>query len=43
MFRVAYTVEGTWVLLRRHGWSCQEPVRLFCHRIPAAPHRPEAS
>jgi putative transposase len=38
LFHVGYTVEGTWRLLRQHGWSCQVPVRyrpgdrphLFC-------------
>jgi transposase len=25
LFHVGYTVEGTWKLLRRHGWSCQVP------------------
>ncbi|MFJ4832474.1 winged helix-turn-helix domain-containing protein [Streptomyces sp. NPDC088747] len=24
---VSYTVEGTWRLLRRHGWSWQQPAR----------------
>jgi Winged helix-turn helix len=27
LFHVRYTVEGTWKLMRRHGWSCQVPVR----------------
>ena len=27
LFHVGYTIEGTWKLLRRHGWSCQVPVR----------------
>jgi transposase len=27
LFRVSYTVEGTWHLLRRHGWSWQQPAR----------------
>ena len=27
LFRVGYTPEGVWKLLRRHGWSCQVPVR----------------
>jgi len=26
LFHVGYTVEGTWKLMRRHGWSCQVPV-----------------
>ncbi|MFE3645446.1 winged helix-turn-helix domain-containing protein [Streptomyces sp. NPDC059169] len=25
MFRVSYTVEGTWRLLKQHGWSRQPP------------------
>lgn len=25
LFHVSYTVEGTWRLLRRHGWSWQQP------------------
>src|SRR5260370_26756892 len=25
LFHVGYTVEGTWKLMRRHGWSCQVP------------------
>jgi hypothetical protein len=24
MFHVSYTVEGTWRLLRRHGWPLRE-------------------
>ena len=27
LFHVGYTVEGVWKLMRRHGWSCQVPVR----------------
>src|SRR5260370_580882 len=27
LFHVGYTVEGTWKLMRRHGWSCQVPAR----------------
>nr|WP_244953220.1 winged helix-turn-helix domain-containing protein [Streptomyces ipomoeae] len=27
MFRVGYTVQGVWKLLRRHGWSARAPVR----------------
>ncbi|MFJ4678249.1 winged helix-turn-helix domain-containing protein [Kitasatospora sp. NPDC088783] len=27
LFHVSYTVEGTWRLLRRHGWSWQQPAR----------------
>jgi transposase len=25
LFHVSYTVEGTWRLLKRHGWSWQQP------------------
>ncbi len=32
LFRVGYTVEGVWTLLRRHGWSCQVPVRQAIER-----------
>jgi putative transposase len=32
LFHVGYTVEGTWKLLRRHGWSCQVPVRQAVER-----------
>src|SRR5713226_4803752 len=32
LFRVGYTMEGTWKLLRRHGWSCQVPVRQAMER-----------
>jgi transposase len=32
LFRVGYTVEGTWKLMRRHGWSCQVPVRQALER-----------
>src|ERR1700724_2932438 len=35
-FHVGYTVEGTWRLLRRHGWSCQVPVRQAMERDDAA-------
>ncbi|MFF4181424.1 winged helix-turn-helix domain-containing protein [Streptomyces sp. NPDC001750] len=27
LFHVGYTVEGTWRLLKRHGWSWQQPAR----------------
>ncbi|MER8106017.1 winged helix-turn-helix domain-containing protein [Kitasatospora sp. NPDC094016] len=27
MFHVTYTVEGTWALLKRQGWSWQQPAR----------------
>ena len=32
LFHVSYTVEGTWRLLRRHGWSWQQPVRRAIER-----------
>jgi len=32
LFHVGYTVEGTWKLMRRHGWSCQVPVRRATER-----------
>jgi transposase len=32
LFHVGYTVEGTWRLMRRHGWSCQVPVRQAMER-----------
>jgi putative transposase len=32
LFHTGYTVEGTWKLLRRHGWSCQVPVRRAIER-----------
>ena len=36
LFRVGYTVQGVWKLLRRHGWSCQVPVRQALERDEAA-------
>lgn len=27
LFDIGYTLQGTWKLLHRHGWSCQVPVR----------------
>ena len=36
LFHVGYTAEGTWRLLRRHGWSCQVPVRQAMERDDAA-------
>lgn len=27
LFHVSYTVEGTWRLLKRHGWSWRQPAR----------------
>ncbi|MBT2509813.1 winged helix-turn-helix domain-containing protein [Streptomyces sp. ISL-98] len=32
MFHVSYTVEGTWRLLKRHGWSWQQPARRAIER-----------
>ncbi|XUL89933.1 IS630 family transposase [Streptomyces galilaeus] len=32
LFHVSYTVEGTWRLLKRHGWSCQQPARRAIER-----------
>ena len=32
LFHVGYTIEGTWKLMRRHGWSCQVPVRRALER-----------
>ncbi|MEV1026789.1 winged helix-turn-helix domain-containing protein [Streptomyces sp. NPDC050264] len=32
LFHVSYTVEGTWRLLRRHGWSWQQPTRRAIER-----------
>ncbi|WP_418909946.1 helix-turn-helix domain-containing protein [Kitasatospora phosalacinea] len=31
-FHVSYTVQGVWKLLRRGGWSCQQPVRWAVER-----------
>jgi hypothetical protein len=36
LFHIEYTVEGTWKLMRRHGWSCQVPVRQAMERDDAA-------
>ena len=36
LFHVGYTVEGTWKLMRRHGWSAQVPVRQAMERDEAA-------
>ncbi|MEU9056704.1 winged helix-turn-helix domain-containing protein [Streptomyces sp. NPDC048384] len=36
MFHVGYTVQGVWKLLRRHGWTCQVPVRRALERDEAA-------
>ncbi|WP_374114316.1 winged helix-turn-helix domain-containing protein [Streptomyces sp. NK08204] len=32
MLHVSYTVEGTWLLLKRHGWSWQQPSRRAIER-----------
>jgi transposase len=32
LFHVGCTVQGVWKLLRRHGWSCQVPVRQAVER-----------
>ncbi|MFD6311025.1 winged helix-turn-helix domain-containing protein [Streptomyces nigra] len=32
LFHVSYTVEGTWRLLKRHGWSRQQPTRRAIER-----------
>ena len=32
LFHVGYTPEGVWKLIRRHGWSCQVPVRQAVER-----------
>ncbi|MEE1838547.1 winged helix-turn-helix domain-containing protein [Streptomyces sp. NPDC088190] len=32
LFQVSYTVEGTWRLLRRSGWSWQQPARRAIER-----------
>ena len=32
LFHIGYTPEGVWKLLRRHGWSCQVPVRQAIER-----------
>ncbi|MDH6108977.1 transposase [Kitasatospora sp. MAP12-15] len=36
LFHVSYTVEGTWRLLRRHGWSWQKPARRAIERDDSA-------
>jgi transposase len=36
LFPVGYTLQGVWKLLRRHGWSCQVPVRRALERDEAA-------
>jgi putative transposase len=32
LFHIGYTIQGVWRLLRRHGWSCQVPVRRALER-----------
>ncbi|WP_268985527.1 winged helix-turn-helix domain-containing protein [Streptomyces sp. CC228A] len=32
LFHVPYTVEGTWRLLKRHGWSWRQPARRAIER-----------
>jgi putative transposase len=32
LFRIGYTVQGVWRLLKRHGWSCQVPLRRSLER-----------
>ncbi|WP_405997709.1 winged helix-turn-helix domain-containing protein [Streptomyces sp. NBC_00829] len=32
LFHVGCTVEGTWRLLKRHGWSWQQPARRAVER-----------
>ncbi|MEW2303749.1 winged helix-turn-helix domain-containing protein [Streptomyces sp. NPDC006655] len=32
LIHVSYTVEGTWQLLKRHGWSWQQPARRAIER-----------
>ncbi|WUH90874.1 winged helix-turn-helix domain-containing protein [Streptomyces sp. NBC_00433] len=36
LFHVSYTVEGTWGLLERHGWSWQQPARRAIERDDGA-------
>jgi putative transposase len=36
LFHVGYTIQGVWKLMRRHGWSCQVPVRQAMERDEAA-------
>lgn len=35
-FHVGYTVQGVWKLLRRNGWTCQQPVRRAIERDDGA-------
>ncbi|WP_406210716.1 winged helix-turn-helix domain-containing protein [Kitasatospora sp. NBC_01560] len=41
MFHASNTVEGTWRLLKRHGWSWQQPARRATERDDAASRREE--
>ncbi|MFD6329453.1 winged helix-turn-helix domain-containing protein [Streptomyces niveus] len=36
LFHVSYTAEGTWRMLKRHGWSWQQPARRAIERDDAA-------
>lgn len=36
LFHVSYMVQGTWQLLKRHGWSWQQPARRAIERDDAA-------
>nr|WP_234319041.1 winged helix-turn-helix domain-containing protein [Streptomyces sp. NRRL S-237] len=36
LFHVCHTVEGTWRLLKRYGWSRQQPTRRAIGRFDAA-------
>ncbi|SBW23402.1 hypothetical protein FDG2_3763 [Candidatus Protofrankia californiensis] len=36
LFHLGYTIQGVWKLLRRHGWSVQQPVRRALERDEAA-------
>jgi transposase len=36
IFRVSYTPQGTWRLLKRHGWSWQQPARRAIERDDTA-------
>ncbi|MDX3767028.1 winged helix-turn-helix domain-containing protein, partial [Streptomyces sp. AK08-01B] len=36
LFHVSHTVEGTWRLLKRHGWSWQQPARRAIERDDGA-------
>jgi transposase len=35
-FHVGYTVQGVWALLKRHGWSWQQPARRAIERDDGA-------